>query len=155
MEALWACLLVAAFLRREMRPLGLLLAFKWSLNYAAFGVAEWAPVFVDMALGTVGIVWATAKRAVWADVISGAFVLTAIVHASYWVVWPSSDASDAWSYYFMVIGLFTAQALAAAWPGIREGGQRVIRWVVGLSRWCLAGLAAGRPSVGRPRPSAQ
>lgn len=149
MEVLWACLLVVAGLHRSTRPLAFLLAAKWGLNYAAFEVMQWAPVFIDMVIGFVLIALTVRHAGVWARVVSGAAVLTMVAHGGYWVFWDNAGDTGALSYYFMAIGLFTAQALAVAWPGTSAGVERVIRWVGRPRGRGVAGFAA-EPVTTRP-----
>ncbi len=126
-EWLWAGLLVLAASHRGSRALALLLALKWAANYAAFRlVGEGAPALVDVALGTVGVVWASRRRAWWSDVVIAGFVLTPLVHAWYWLP-QASGAVSAITYYWLVAGLFTVQIAALAWPAAREHGRGLLR----------------------------
>jgi hypothetical protein len=128
-EWLWAGLLVLAVSHRSGRALALLLAFKWAANYAAFNlVGEGAPALVDVALGTVGVVWASRRRTWWSDVVIAGFVLTPLVHAWYWLP-QASGAVSARAYYWLVVGLFTLQVAALAWPAARERRRTVVRWL--------------------------
>lgn len=116
-EWLWAGLLTLAASHRATRALSLLLALKWAANYAAFRlIAETAPPLIDIALGTVGVIWASRQRAGWSDVVAAGFILTLLAHAWYWLQYGAGGAS-ALVYYWLIVGLFTAQAAAVAWPG--------------------------------------
>lgn len=127
-EWLWAGLLALAVAHRDARALGLLLALKWASNYAAFRlIGEAAPAFIDVALGTVGIVWATRRRTWWSDVATAGFILTPLVHAWYWLP-QRAGATPAVAYYALIVTLFTAQAAALAWPRLRERGRAVVHW---------------------------
>lgn len=127
-EWLWAALLALAVSHRRSRALALLLALKWASNYAAFRLlGQAAPAFIDVALGTVGVVWASRQRSWWSDVVAGGFILTPLVHAWYWLPQASGTVS-ANAYYWLIIALFTAQVTALAWPPARERGRILLRW---------------------------
>lgn len=127
-EGLWAALLVLAASYRGGRALALLLAFKWAANYAAFRlVGQGAPALVDVAVGTVGLVWASRRRTWWSDVVIAGFILTPLVHAWYWFP-QASGAVPARAYYWLIVGLFTMQVAALAWPAARERGRALVRW---------------------------
>lgn len=127
-EGLWAGLLLLAASHRRTRLVALLLAVKWATNYAAFRlIGEAAPVVIDIALGAVGVVWATRVHSRWADVVIAGFVLTPLVHAWYWFQYLTGTASPL-LYYWLIIGLFTLQVGALAWPGADEAGRAILRW---------------------------
>lgn len=139
-EWLWAGLLVLAASHRGSRALALLLALKWAANYAAFRlVGEGAPALVDVALGTVGLVWASRQRAWWSDVVIAGFILAPLVHAWYWLPQAPGPVS-ALAYYWLIAGLFTVQLAALAWPAARDHGRALLRW-----------LGSRRPDPGGPR----
>ena len=86
MEWLWAGLLLVAATHSATRPLALLLALKWACNYTAFRlIGETAPALIDVAIGTVGVIWASRLQTRWADAVIAGFVLTPLVHAWYWL----------------------------------------------------------------------
>lgn len=116
MEWLWAGLLVLAAAHAPTRALALLLALKWAANYTAFIlVAEAAPALIDVALGTVGVIWASRRHTLWSDAVIAGFVLTPLAHAWYWLQYDGGAVSEL-AYYRILIALFTVQALAVAWP---------------------------------------
>lgn len=138
-EALWAVLLLVGASLPASRGLALLLAAKWAVNYAAFfGLSEAAPVLVDIAAGAVGVTIATRRPTVWKDIVVAGFVLTPLVHAWYWIQHTAGTASPL-LYYWLVIGLFTAQVAATAWPGGRAHARSVHRRLAGGGRRGLAG----------------
>lgn len=127
MEWLWAVLLALAVSHRPTRPLALLLALKWAANYTAFRlIGETAPALIDVALGTVGVVWASSQHARWADLLTAGFVLTPLAHAWYWLQYGAGSVSGL-AYYWIVVGLFTMQVLAVAWPATRRYVRRLFR----------------------------
>ncbi len=116
LEWLWAGVLVLAATHASSRALGLLLALKWAANYTAFVlVAETAPALIDIGLGTVGVIWASRRHALWSDAVIAGFVLVPVVHAWYWLQYPGGAASEV-VYYRLLVALFTLQTAAAAWP---------------------------------------
>lgn len=126
-EWLWAGLLLLAASHRATRLVALLLALKWAANYAAFRlVGEAAPVVIDLALGALGVVWATRVHARWADVVIGGFVLTPLVHAWYWFQ-PAAGPASPLVYYWLIVGLFTLQVGALAWPAAVEVIRMIVR----------------------------
>ena len=128
-EWLWAGLLALAASHRGARPLALLLALKWAANYAAFRlIGQAAPALIDVALGTVGVIWASSHRAWWSDVVAAAFLVTWLVHAWYWLPQVPGEV-PALAYYWMVVGLFTVQVMALAWPAARQQGRALRRWL--------------------------
>lgn len=131
-EWLWAGLLVLAASHRDARVLALLLAFKWAANYAAFHlIGEGAPALVDVAVGTVGVVWASRHRAWWSDIVAAGFVLTPLVHVWYWFP-QAPGVVSALAYYWLVVGLFTTQVAALAWPAVHPRGRALLRWLDSL-----------------------
>lgn len=127
MEWLWACLLLVAATHTTTRALALLLALKWASNYTAFRlIGETAPALVDIALGTVGVIWASRLHQRWADVVIAGFVLTPLVHAWYWLQ-PQPGALSPIAYYWIVAGLFAMQAAALAWPAGRRRARSLLR----------------------------
>lgn len=127
-EWLWAGLLALAVSHRGSRALALLLVLKWASNYAAFSlIGQGAPALIDVALGTVGIVWASRQRSWWSDVVIAGFILTPLVHAWYWLP-QAPDAVSGLTYYWLVVILFTAQVAAVAWPRLRELGRTLHHW---------------------------
>lgn len=126
-EGLWAALLILAASHRVTRPLALLLALKWAANYAAFRlIAETAPALIDVALGTVGVIWASRRHALWADVVIAGFILTPLVHGWYWFQYAAGSVSP-FAYYWLIAGLFTMQAAALAWLGGHQAARAVVR----------------------------
>ncbi len=127
MEWLWAGLLALAASHRATRPLALLLALKWASNYTAFRlIGETAPALIDVALGTVGVIWASRLHARWADVVTAGFVLTPLVHAWYWLQ-PVPGALSPLAYYWIVVGLFSIQTAAVAWPAAGQHARTLLR----------------------------
>lgn len=127
-EWLWAGLLAVAVTHRDARALALLLALKWAANYAAFHlIGQAAPALIDVAIGTVGVIWASGRRAWWSDVAAAGFILTWLVHAWYWLP-QAQGAGSALTYYWLIVGLFTAQVAAVAWPRVRERSRALLRW---------------------------
>lgn len=149
-EALWAALLIAATVHPAARPLAFLLTVKWALNYAAFMQGAWAaPVYIDLTLGAVGIVLAARAHGRWADVVIAGFVVTPLVHGWFWIqrdIWPPASSV----HYALIVGVFTAQAMALGWPGLRSLAEHVLAWLAVRRRGGLA-AAAG---VDRSRPDA-
>lgn len=135
-EPIWAGLLALAVCWRQTRLLAGLLAIKWATNYAAFTYAEWAPVYVDLILGSIGTAAAARIHRRWADFVIAGFVLTPLVHAWYWA---GLGMAHPVTYYWLVIGLFTAQVLAVAWPGGRIHVASLVRRVDRAVRRRLAG----------------
>lgn len=132
-EWLWAGLLILSASHRATRALALLLALKWAVNYAAFHlIAETAPALIDVALGTIGVIWASRRRAVWSDVVVAGFILTLVVHAWYWLQYAAGGVSPV-AYYWLIAGLFTMQVAALAWPGAQQP-VRGLRRRLGLTR---------------------
>jgi len=130
-EWLWAALLVLAATHPGVRPLALLLALKWAANYAAFRlVGEAAPALVDLVLGAVGVIWAARHRAWWSDVVAAGFALTLFVHVWYWLP-QAPGALSALVYYGLIVGLFTLQVGALAWPAARKHGRPLLRRLTG------------------------
>ena len=126
-EGLWVGLLVLAASHRTTRALSLLLALKWAANYAAFSlIAQTAPALIDVALGTVGVIWASQRRAGWSDVVIAGFVLTPLVHAWYWFQ-HAAGAVSAPVYYWLIVGLFTGQVAAVAWPAAHKHARTLLR----------------------------
>ena len=126
-EALWAGLLILAASHRATRALSLLLALKWAANYAAFSlIAQTAPALIDVALGTVGVIWASRHRAGWSDVVIAGFVLTPLVHGWYWFRYPAGDVS-APIYFWLLAALFSGQVAAVAWPIAHRYGRALLR----------------------------
>ncbi len=125
MEWLWAGLLILAATHGASRALALLLALKWAASYTAFAlVAETAPALIDVALGTVGVIWASRQHARWADVLIAGFILTPLVHAWYWLQYPGGAVSEL-AYYRIILALFTIQTAAVAWPAARRLVRRL------------------------------
>lgn len=126
-EWLWAGLLTLAVSHRDSRALALLLALKWAANYAAFRlVGEAAPALVDVAIGTVGVVWASRRRAWWSDIVIACFILTPLLHVWYWLP-QAPGAVSALAYYWLVVGVFTVQLSALVWPAVRTHGRTLLR----------------------------
>ena len=126
MEWLWAALLALAATHPSSRALALLLALKWAANYTAFVlVAETAPALIDVALGTVGVIWASRRHTLWSDAVIAGFVLTPLAHAWYWLQYDGGAVSEV-AYYRILVGLFTLQAVAVAWPAL-PGRARTLR----------------------------
>lgn len=126
-EWLWAGLLILAASHRATRPMALLLALKWAANYAAFRlISETAPALIDIALGTVGVIWLSRLHSRWADVVIAGFVLTPLVHAWYWFQYPAGTASPL-AYYWLIVGLFTMQVAALSWLGARQDARALLR----------------------------
>ena len=126
-EWLWAGLLALGASHRGARALALLLALKWAANYAAFRlIGQAAPALIDVGLGTVGVIWASSRRAWWSDVVAVGFIATWLVHAWYWLP-QAPGAGSALVYYGLVVGLFTIQVAALAWPAAREQGRALRR----------------------------
>lgn len=126
-EGLWAALLILAGSHRATRIVALLLALKWAANYAAFRlIGEAAPVVIDLALGAVGVVWATRLHARWADLVIAGFVLTPLVHAWYWFQ-PAAGSASPLVYYWLIVGLFSVQVAALAWPAAVQSVRSILR----------------------------
>lgn len=139
MEWLWAVLLTVAASHRPTRALALLLALKWAANYLAFRmVSETAPALIDVALGTVGVIWASRLQTRWADVLVAGFVLTPLVHAWYWFQQPGG-APSALTYYWLTVGLFSVQVAALAWPAALHQARALFR------RWRSIGARPSSP----------
>ena len=127
MEWLWAGRLLVAATHTATRPVALLLALKWACNYTAFRlIGETAPALIDIAIGTVGVIWASRHRAGWSDVVIAGFVLTPLVHAWYWLQ-PEPGALSPVAYYWIVAGLFAMQVAALAWPALRRHARSLLR----------------------------
>lgn len=127
MEWLWAALLLVAATHPATRALALLLALKWACNYTAFRlIGETAPALIDVAIGTVGVVWASRRHTRWADVVIAGFVLTPLVHAWYWLP-AGPGALSPQAYYWIVVGLFGLQVTALAWPAARRHARNLLR----------------------------
>lgn len=143
-EWLWAALLILAASHRLTRALALLLACKWAVNYAAFSlVSQTSPVLIDVAAGAVVVVWASHVRARWADWVLAAAVVTPLVHAWYWLQHLSGTASPL-AYYWLILGLFTAQVSALAWPAARDHARSLVHRLHVRDRGGVAGLAGER-----------
>jgi len=126
-EWLWAGLLLLAASHRGTRLVALLLALKWAANYAAFRlIGEAAPAVIDLALGAFGVVWATRVHARWADVVIAGFVLTPLIHAWYWLQHAAGTASPL-VYYWLIVGVFTLQVGAVAWPATAQAARSLLR----------------------------
>jgi hypothetical protein len=126
-EWLWVGLLALGVSHRASRALALLLALKWASNYTAFQlIGETAPALIDVGLGTVGVIWASRAHSWWADVVIAGFVLTPFVHGWYWFQYGPGPAS-AQTYYWLLLGLFTLQAAAVAWPAAAQVGRIATR----------------------------
>ena len=126
-EWLWVGLLALGACHRDGRALALLLALKWACNYTAFHlIGETAPALVDIALGTVGVIWASRAHRWWADAVIAGFVLTPLAHGWYWFQYGAGSASPE-VYYWLLVGLFTMQAAALAWPAVAQGGRAAAR----------------------------
>lgn len=135
MEWLWASLLILGASYRPARPFALLLALKWASNYTAFRlIGETAPALIDIALGAVGVIWASRLQQRWADVVIAGFVLTPLLHAWFWLQ-PQPGALSPSAYYWMVAGLFSVQAAAVAWPAAHRHGRGLLRrWISARTR---------------------
>lgn len=143
-EALWAAFLVVAASHRHSWSLALLLVLKWFLNYAAFiYVSQWAPVLMDIALGTVGVIWASRRREEWAGVVTAGFVVTPLIHGWYWIQHTDGTA-DPVAYYLLITGVFTAQVAALAWPACHDPVRAILHWLDIRVRRGVAGLAGRR-----------
>lgn len=120
-ESLWTCLLVLASVKRETRPLAYLLACKAVANYAAAWAGLWTlPALIDIAFGTVGVL--LALRLPFpriSAVLIVCFVVTPLVHAAHWGLW-SMGVYVGVQYWLVMLGLFSAKALALAVPEGRE-----------------------------------
>lgn len=144
-EAGWACLLVLAMLEPRARPPALLLAAKWALNYAAALSGLWTlPAYIDLAAGTVGVIWATGLPHAQRAVIVSGFVLAPLVHAAHWTLWAEGVYVGV-QYWLVMLGLFSAQVLALAWPRGRTIVGSIIRRAR-LYHWrrLVGGSAAAR-----------
>lgn len=154
-ECFWTCLLVLASCNRATRGLGLLLGCKAVANYTAAFAGFWTlPALFDLAFGTVGVL--LALRLPYpriAAVLIVCFVVAPLVHAWHWALW-SQGVYVGVQYYWVMLGLFSAQVLALAWPEGREivrtcrNNRRVARRrsVAGLgshSRWKRPTLRRG------------
>lgn len=127
MEWLWAGVLLLAATHAATRPLALLLALKWACNYTAYRlIGETAPALIDIAIGTVGVIWASRLQTRWADAVIAGFVLTPLVHAWFWLQ-PAPGALSPLAYYWMIAGLFAMQVAALAWPATRRHARAVLR----------------------------
>lgn len=127
MEWLWAGLLLVAATHPATRALALLLALKWACNYTAFRlIGETAPALIDVAIGTVGVVWASRRHTRWADVVIAGFVLSPLVHAWYWFQ-AAPGALSPVAYYWIVVGLFSMQVAALAWPAAHRHTRGLVR----------------------------
>lgn len=127
MEWLWVGLLALGASHRPSRALALLLALKWASNYTAFQlIGETAPALIDIALGTVGVIWASRTHSWSMDVVIAGFVLTPLVHGWYWSQYGAGSASPQ-VYYWLLVGLFTLQIAALAWPAAARDGRTLMR----------------------------
>ena len=127
MEWLWAGLLVLAATQASSRALALLLALKWAANYAAFFlIAQTAPALIDIGLGTVGVIWASRRHALWSDAVIAGFVLVPLVHGWYWLQYPGGAVSEV-AYYRLLVALFTLQTAAVAWPAALRAARTLHR----------------------------
>lgn len=130
LEVAWAGLLLLAASHRRTRPLAFVLLLKWGLNYAAAARGAWmAPIIIDFVLGSAVVMFAWRLRyTISAAVLMTAATTTMIVHAWHWGLWAQGIYVGR-EYYLFVIGLFTAQALALAWPKGTECVRRLIRFL--------------------------
>ncbi|MCS6627486.1 hypothetical protein N0B44_31735 [Roseibacterium beibuensis] len=127
MEWVWVGLLILAASHRAVRPFALLLALKWAANYTAFRlIGETAPALIDVALGTVGVIWASRLHQRWADVVIAGFVLTPLVHAWYWLQ-PDAGPLSPTAYYWILAALFSVQVAAVAWPAALRHARTLLR----------------------------
>ncbi len=119
-ESLWTCLLAMAFLNRQTRPLATLLACKAVANYAAALAGFWtAPALLDLAFGTVGVVLALRLPPRIGAVLIVGFVVAPLVHAWHWSLW-SQGVYVGVQYWLVMLGLFSAQVFALAWPEAQD-----------------------------------
>lgn len=120
-ESLWSCMLILSALNRRARPLAFVLGGKALLNYAAAYGGLWLmPPLIDLAAGGVGVVLAMRfPRPFVGGFLAATFVIAPIVHAWHWGLW----ANGIWvgvQYWQVMLGLFTAQALALALPEAQD-----------------------------------
>lgn len=148
-EAGWACLLCLAMLDRSTRPLALLLGVKWALNYYAVSLGCWTvPPYIDIAAGTVGVVWAQDISRRQGAIIAACFVVAPLVHAWHWMLWAEGVYVGV-QYWAVMLGLFSAQTCALAWPG----GRNLVLAAGRLYRFSRRRPLAGRAAPTGPRES--
>lgn len=120
-ECLWSCLLVLASLNRTTRPLAFLLGAKAALCYALALSGFWtAPALIDVGAGTVGVVLALRlpQQRIGA-ILAASFVVAPLIHAWHWGLWANGVYVGV-QYYWVMLGLFSAQVLALALPEAQD-----------------------------------
>lgn len=142
-EAAWIVLLVFAASARRMRPIAGVLALKWGVSYLAFGVVgEFAPAVTDILVGSLGVAVAASLRTARGDLVAGLFVVTALIHAAYWLAWEVG----LWlplTYYYALLMTYTLQVVLIC-PWERVNVRRLV------DRVRRGGLASGvAPGYGR------
>lgn len=120
-ESLWTCLLVMACHHRQTRPLAILLACKAVVNYAAAFAGFWTlPALFDVLFGTVGVVLVLRlPHPRIGAVMVACFVVAPLAHAWHWGLW-SQGVYVGVQYYWVMLGLFSAQVFALAWPEAQD-----------------------------------
>jgi len=119
-EAGWACLLILASLDKRTRPLALLLAVKWGLCYGAALSGWWTvPAYIDLIAAAFAAVMVKRLPHPVEAVLLSCFVAAPLVHAWHWSLW-AHGVYVGMQYWAVMLGLFSAQTLALAWPGGRN-----------------------------------
>lgn len=156
MEFGWACLLFLALLDRQARPLALLFAANWLLNYTAYAVEEYRlPVLFDFLAAAVAVEFRWLERLTTGRlrIIAASLVLAMLAHAGHWLLWDAGNANDAvrFAYYTLLALLFSVKVLSLSWPGVCSLVGIVSDGLGRTSGWLLDRLAPVPRS--RPRPS--
>lgn len=151
LEIPWACLLILSVFNREARPLALLMATNWALNYWYFeNVSQWSPAIIDTLFAVPAVVLAHGIKQQWRwQVIVGSLVLTPVVHGWFWILYDARIDMGV-QYYWFVVGLFSARVIALSGPGVLNAVTRLCSVV--RHYWSgMAGLAGFVPaSQGSP-----
>lgn len=145
-ECLWLCLLILSALNRQTRPLAFVLGVKALLSYGFASTGLWLmPPVIDIAAGAVGVV--LALRLPFPRLgafLAASFVIAPLIHAWHWGLW-SSGVWVGVQYWLVMLGLFTAQALALTLPEVQDFVRAVARHRRLTRRRGVAGLdSSGR-----------
>ena len=146
LEAAWIVLLAASLRDWRFRSLAVLLAAKWALSYLSFiYIAEWMPMVTDALMGILCV--STGRLTRRREVVTGLFVTTLLIHATYWTAWehgvwlPLAYKTALIVTYTLM--LFTLQP----WEKVRAGVDRRIER--GVAWWnALAGKVASDRNAG-------